>query len=81
MNADKFAQLFGPHLYRPFQRIQLSESEYQDTLTMLNPCLINLIEKYDVKKMAKLSENFEACSEFLDREYLYTIFPDGTCRA
>lgn len=81
MGADKFAQLFGPHLYRPLEHIKLNESEYQDTLTILNPGLINLIEKYDGGEMAKLLENFEASSEFLEREYLYSILQDGTCLA
>lgn len=81
MDADKFAQLFGPHLYRPFEHIKLNEMEYRDTLTILNPAVLNLIENYDGEKMAKLMGNFEASNEFLEREFLYTILQDGTCLA
>lgn len=81
MNADEFAQLFGPHLYRPFEPIKLNDSEFKKTLTILNPGLINLIKNYDTEKMGKLLSNFEASSEFLDREYFYTILQDGTCFA
>lgn len=81
MQASDVAQLFGPHLYRPLERIKLSDSDYQQTLTILNPGLIHLIENYDAEKMAKLSEDFEASSEYLDRDYLYEVVYDGTCRA
>lgn len=81
MDADKFAQLLGPHLYRPLQRIKLSDSEHQETLTVLNPGLTNLIVKYDADQMAKLLGNFEASSEFVEREYLYSVFHDGACIA
>lgn len=81
MNADTFAQLFGRHLYRPFERIKMSDSEYQETFSILHPGLINLIDNYDTEKMAMLRKNFEASSEFLERDYLYSILHFATCRA